>query len=115
MVQLHGGNVLFIISLRAASLKEMSIGRLLATLYAVLFLALSLFAGISFLQSYQELRNLRRQAAASQQKLVDAEQRLQEQERYLTQLSNDPEFVENVIRKKLGYARPSEVIFRFPE
>ena len=89
MVQLDGGNVLFIISLRTAGPKEMSIGRLLATLYAVLFLALSLFAGISFLQSYQELRNLRRQAAESQQKLVDAEQRLQEQERYLTQLSND--------------------------
>jgi cell division protein FtsB len=93
----------------------MSIGRLLATFYAVLFLALSLFAGISFLQSYQELKNFRAQEAESQRRLAEAEERLKEQERYLTQLSSDPEFVENVIRKKLGYARPSEVVFRFQE
>lgn len=91
----------------------MSIGRLLATFYAVVFLALSLFAGISFVQSYQELRNFRTQEAQSRQRLAAAEERLKEQERYLAQLSSDPEFVENVIRKKLGYARPTEVIFRF--
>jgi cell division protein DivIC len=93
----------------------MSIGRLLATFYAVLFLALSLFAGISFVQSYQELTNLRAQEAESRRRLADAEERLKEQERYLAQLSSDPEFVENVIRKKLGYAHPSEVVFRFQE
>lgn len=93
----------------------MSIGRLLATLYAVVFLALSLFAGISFLQTYQELTNLRAQEAESRRRLAEAEDRLREQERYLAQLSNDPEFVENVIRKKLGYAHPSEVVFRFQE
>jgi len=93
----------------------MSIGRLLATFYAVLFLALSLFAGISFVQTYQELKNLRAQEAESRRRLADAEERLKEQERYLAQLSSDPEFVENVIRKKLGYAHPSEVVFRFQE
>jgi len=93
----------------------MSIGRLLATLYAVVFLALSLFAGISFLQTYQELTNLRAQESESRRRLAEAEDRLREQERYLAQLSNDPEFVENVIRKKLGYAHPSEVVFRFQE
>lgn len=93
----------------------MSLGRLLATFYAVLFLALSLFAGISFLQTYQELTNLRAQESESRRRLADAEVRLKEQERYLVQLSNDPEFVENVIRKKLGYAHPSEVVFRFQE
>lgn len=93
----------------------MSIGRLLATFYAVLFLALSLFAGISFVQTYQELANLRAQEAESRRRLADAEERLKEQERYLAQLANDPEFVENVIRKKLGYAHPSEVVFRFQE
>jgi cell division protein FtsB len=93
----------------------MSIGRLLATFYAVLFLALSLFAGISFLQTYQELNNLKAQEAESRRRLGDAEERLREQERYLAQLSSDPQFVENVIRKKLGYAHPSEVVFRFQE
>lgn len=93
----------------------MSIGRLLATFYAVLFLALSLFAGISFLQTYQELTNLRAQEAENRRRLSDAEERLKEQERYLSQLTNDPAFVENVIRKKLGYVRPSEVVFRFQD
>ena len=93
----------------------MSIGRLLATFYAVLFLALSLFAGISFLQTYQELTNLRSQEAESRRRLGEAEEKLREQERYLAQISSDPVFVENVIRKKLGYARPAEVVFRFQE
>lgn len=93
----------------------MSIGRLLATFYAVLFLALSLFAGISFLQTYRELNNLKAQEAESQRRLAEAEERLREQERYLAQLTSDPQFVESVIRKKLGYAHPSEVVFRFQE
>ena len=93
----------------------MSIGRLLATFYAVLFLALSLFAGISFVQTYQELTNLRAQEAESRRRLADAEERLKEQERYLAQLANAPEVVESVIRKKLGYAHPAEVVFRFQE
>ena len=51
----------------------MSLGRFLATLYAVVFLALSAFAGISFMQTYQQLTNLRTQESESRQRLQVAE------------------------------------------
>ena len=93
----------------------MFLGRFLATLYAVVFLALSAFAGISFVQTYQELNNLRTQAAETRQKLQVAEQELREQERMLSQLHSDPQYVESMIRRKLGYAKQGETVFRFRE
>ncbi len=93
----------------------MSLGRFLATLYAVVFLALSAFAGISFMQTYQELANLQTQESETRQKLQVAEQDLREQLRMLDQLRSDPQFVESMIRRKLGYAKQGETVFRFRE
>ncbi len=93
----------------------MSLGRFLATLYAVVFLALSAFAGISFMQTYQELNNLQTQETETRQKLQMAEQELREQQRMLAQLRSDPQFVESMIRRKLGYAKQGETVFRFRE
>jgi cell division protein FtsB len=93
----------------------MSIGRFLATLYAVVFLALSAFAGISFLQTNQQLTNLRMQEMESRQRLQLAQQELKEQERMLAQLRGDPQYVESMIRRKLGYAKQGETVFRFRE
>lgn len=93
----------------------MSLGRFLATLYAVVFLALSAFAGISFMQTYQQLTNLRTQETESRQRLQLAEQELREQQRTLAQLRGDPQFVESMIRRKLGYAKQGETVFRFRE
>jgi len=93
----------------------MSLGRFLATLYAVVFLALSAFAGISFMQTYQELTNMQTQAAETRQKLQMAEQEMREQDRMLVQLRSDPQYVESMIRRKLGYAKQGETVFRFRE
>lgn len=93
----------------------MSLGRLLASLYAVVFLALGAFAGISFMQTYQELDNMRMQASETRQKLQVAEQELRDQERALAQLRSDPQYVESMIRRKLGYAKQGETVFRFRE
>ena len=38
-----------------------------------------------------------------------------EQEKILQRLRTDPAYVERVIRRKLGYAKPDEYIFRFDE
>jgi cell division protein DivIC len=93
----------------------MSLGRFLATLYAIVFLALSLFAGISFVQTHQELNNLKLQQSEAQQRLALAERELRDQEKTLEQLRTDPQFVETMIRRKLGYARSGELVFRFRE
>ena len=91
----------------------MTLGRFLATLYAVAFLALSAFAGIAFVQTYQQLANLQTQESESRQRLQVAEQELRDQERMLAQLRSDPQYVESMIRRKLGYAKQDETIFRF--
>jgi cell division protein FtsB len=93
----------------------MFLGRFLATLYAVVFLALSAFAGISFMQTYQELTTLQTQEMETRQKLQVAEQDLREQQRMLAQLRSDPQYVESMIRRKLGYAKQGETVFRFRE
>jgi cell division protein FtsB len=56
---------------------------------------------------------LKQDQAASAAKLAAARNRLQEQQRILERLRTDPVFVEKVIRKQLGYARPGEEIYRF--
>jgi cell division protein FtsB len=43
------------------------------------------------------------------------QERLKSQERVLDRLRNDPAYVDRVIRKKLGYAKPDEFIFRFED
>ena len=91
----------------------MSFGRFLATLYAVVFLALSLFAAVSFVQTTRELTTLETQAAESRQRLTMAERELQEQERVLALLRSDPQYVEAMIRRQLGYAKNGELVFRF--
>ena len=93
----------------------MTLGRFLATLYAVAFLALSAFAGIAFVQTYQQLANLQTQESESRQRLQVAEQELRDQERMLAQLRSDPQYVESMIRRKLGYAKQGETVFRFRE
>lgn len=87
--------------------------RLIVSLYVVLFLGLGLGAGALFLDARAEYRQLKQAEAASKRRLAEAQARLAEQERTLERLRTDPEFVEKVIRQRLGYARPGDFIFRF--
>ena len=89
--------------------------KLILGLYAVLFVAVTLWAVTFFLQMHRDLTTLRVQEAANQRRLADAEARLQAQEKYLDQLRNDPALVERLIRQKLGYAKAQEFVFRFEE
>ena len=72
-------------------------------------------SGFYFYDARQELNRLRAIEAASRSNLEETQARLADEERTLDRLRNDPHFVEKVIRSKLGYARPDEVIFRFEQ
>jgi cell division protein FtsB len=87
--------------------------RLIILLYCVLLVGGGIWAGAVLLDARAEYDQLRQVQAASEAKLAVAEARLREQERILERLRRDPAFVEKVIRKELGYAKPGEVIFRF--
>jgi len=81
--------------------------------YLLLFLSLAAGAGVFFLQTRREYNQLILAEAESRRQLVAAQEKLHEQERILDRLRNDPSFVEMSIRRRLGYAKPDEMIFRF--
>jgi len=89
--------------------------RLILWTYTVLFVGVGLISGMFFFRTYQEYTQLQRLEAESRQRLAQAEQRLSEHERELQRLRTDPEYVAKVIRVQLRYAKPTELIFRFPE
>ncbi len=84
-------------------------------MFVALFLAVAVWAGIFFLQMHRDLSVLRAQEAANQRRLNEAQAKLDSQQKYLDELRHDPEVVEAVIRRKLGYIRGQEFIFRFED
>jgi len=93
----------------------MNLRRLIIPVYVALMATMALAAGSWFLEAQAEYRQLKQTEAANRQLLADAKARLLEQERILQRLRTDPAFVEKVIRKRLAFARPGEVIFRFED
>jgi len=87
--------------------------RAIALLYVVLLAVFGVGTGVLFLEARAEYDALKRRQAASQRELAAARERLAEQERFLQRLRSDPLLAEKVIRQRLGYGRPGEVIFRF--
>jgi cell division protein FtsB len=68
-----------------------------------------------FIDARAEYNTLKQSQAVLREKLAAAQARLAERDRTLQRLREDPKFVEKQIREKLHYARPEEMIFRFPE
>jgi len=89
--------------------------KLTSGIFLALFVGITLWAGVFFLQMHQELTAQRAQEAANRQRLESAQTRLEEQRKYLDRLQHDPALVETIIRKKLGYARADEFVFRFED
>jgi cell division protein FtsB len=89
--------------------------KVITIVFIVLFAAAGLYAGMFFLDLNRELTQLRAQERSYQRKLAEAQAKLEMQEKYLQQLRSDPKIIEQVIRRKLGYVRDNEVIFRFED
>lgn len=93
----------------------MSLRRIIVIVYLLLFLSVGVASGLYFWEAREEYARLRVLEAASRQRLAEVEARLAEQEKILERLRNDPVYVEKVIRRRLGYAKPEEFIFRFED
>jgi len=93
----------------------MNLRRLIVGLYLLVFLAVGAASGLYFWEAHEEYDRLQQIEAAQHRRLAEAEARLQEQEKILERLRNDPVYVEKVIRRRLGYAKPDEFIFRFED
>ncbi|HTO03017.1 MAG TPA: septum formation initiator family protein [Opitutus sp.] len=91
------------------------IRRIIVIVYLLLFLAVGAASGLYFWEARQEYNRLKVLEATSRRRLAEAEAKLREQEKILERLRNDPVYVEKVIRRRLGYAKPEEFIFRFED
>jgi cell division protein FtsB len=89
--------------------------RLIVTLYLLLFAGAVVASGYYFWEAREEYDRLRQTEEITRRRLAETEARLREQEKILERLRNDPVYVEKVIRRRLGYAKPDEYIFRFEE
>lgn len=87
--------------------------RAIAALYAVLLGLFGLGGGMLFLEARAEQAALRGRQSRLERELAAAKSRLAEQEQFLSRLRTDPVLAEKVIRQRLGYGRPGEVVFRF--
>lgn len=83
------------------------------TLYLILLFGCGIWAAGLFMEARAEYLELKQTQAAGEARLAAAKARLAEQERILQRLRTDPVYVEKVLRQRLGYAKPGEVIFRF--
>ena len=90
-----------------------NVRRVIIGFYLLLFLSLAAGSGFFFWQTRQEYSRLLQVEAQSKLRLAEAQERLREQEQVLNRLRTDPAYVEMVIRRRLGYAKPDETVFRF--
>ncbi len=86
---------------------------LIFTLYGILLAGLSLWAGTIFLNAREEYGQLKRQQAEIRRLLDRRRSELAENEKILERLRHDPDYVEQVLRKR-HHAKPGEIIFNFP-
>ncbi len=93
----------------------MNLRRIIVTLYLLLFLVIGAASGLYFWDTREEYLRLRQLEEQSRRRLAETEAKLKEQEKILERLRTDPVYVEKVIRRRLGYAKPDEYIFRFED
>jgi len=91
----------------------MTFRRSVAAFYALLFLALTLFAGVFFVDTHRELSAQRAREEENRRQLSELKKSLADQRVTVDRLQHDPAYVERVIRERLGYARPDETVIRF--
>ncbi len=93
----------------------MTLRRFIIGVYLLVFLTAAAASGVFFWQTRREYDQLSEAEKASKQRLAEMQAKLNEQEKVLQRLRTDPDYVEMVIRRRLGYAKPDEYIFRFAQ
>ena len=76
---------------------------------------LVIFFGGLVLKTHREFQNFKARENRIEAKFIQARKEFAQKEAYMTRLINDPEFLERVVRERLGYARPDELLFRFSD
>jgi len=67
------------------------------------------------MQTSREYENFKERELQYEQRLLLARKEFKAKEDYVNRILNNPESLERLVREKLGYARPDEMIFRFED
>lgn len=89
------------------------VSRILLILLIVVLSAVSTGLILVWTQTRREYAAFQERHLEAQTRLADLQRERQSKEAYLRAFLNDPEFVERVVRERLGYVGPGEVVFRF--
>lgn len=87
---------------------------LLGLLTCVLLLVVVVM-GTALLQAYREYKAFQATEAALAAELASRSDELRTRQEYLRLVLEDPQFLERVVREKLGFARANETIYRFED
>ena len=87
--------------------------RILFLMLSVFFLTLIIFFSSLMVKTNREYQHFQLRLARTEAKLNQAKKEFQQKEIYMSKLLEDPEFLERVVRDRLSYSRPDEVIFKF--
>ena len=89
--------------------------RLILGVVALLTLSALLFLGLRLKETYDEYEHWKTREATLENELNELRQEVHDHKAFLDRLMRDPEFQDATARKELGFGRPGEMHFRFPE
>ena len=89
--------------------------RLLLAVCALVSLGVITGLAVVLSQTRAEYAQVRQTELQVRRRLAEVEVKLAEQEVVLDRLRHDPAYVDTVIRRRLGYAKPEEFVFRFED
>jgi cell division protein FtsB len=93
--------------------KSLAFYKILVAALSVLLVLVGVLSVFLFLQAKRELDHFKNREGELRQQLANLQVQLESREEFLQRLQNDPDFLDRVVRQRLGYARPDELIFRF--
>lgn len=89
--------------------------RVIVSALGMVLLAVSIIFGVMLATTWREYQAFNAREAAHRERLTELRIQKAEREAYLRKLLDDPEFLDRVVRERLGYSREGEIIFRFEQ
>ena len=112
MVAFHRAKVFY---LKSDFPEQMGVRSIVSFIAGIGLLGLVFWGAFSLWQDYREYRQFAGDKAEAAQRLDVLQHQLGERREALERLKSDKEYVELMIRRRLGYAKPEEKVFRFEE
>jgi cell division protein DivIC len=87
--------------------------KLVCTLLLVVLVGLAAYIGTTWLRTQREYTAFLERQRAAEARLQVLKAEMEARDAYLREFLDNPQFVERIVRQRLGMVRPNEVIYRF--